>query len=78
MLDNEFAYYLKNQDQWSKDHHGKHVVVVGQSVFGFFDNEMEAYLAALKAHKAGTFLIQLCIPGKEAYSQTSYTHVILH
>ena len=36
MLDTEFAYYLKNQDQWSKDHLGKHVVVVGETVFGFF------------------------------------------
>ena len=77
MLDEEFAYYLKNQDQWSKDHHGKLVVIVGESVFGFFDRVEEAYPAALKEHQEGTFLIQLCIPGEEACSQSFYSRALL-
>jgi hypothetical protein len=77
MLDTEWSHYLKNQEQWSKDHHGKQVVIVGETVFGFFDTIEEGYRAALKAHEEGAFLIQLCIPGKEAYSQHFYSRVQL-
>lgn len=77
MLDKEWAYYLQNQAEWSKDHHGKYVVLVGEEVFGFFDDEMEAYWAARKVHEEGKFLIQWCIPGEEAYTQHFYSNVLL-
>ncbi len=78
MLDLEFAYFLENQDKWSNEHYGKYVVVVGQTVFGFFDDELVAYRTAKKTHPVGTFLIQHCIPGPESYTQTFMTNVILH
>ncbi|MEY3444127.1 MAG: hypothetical protein RLZZ519_2408 [Bacteroidota bacterium] len=77
MLDLEFAYFLENQDKWSSEHYGKYVVVVGQTVFGFFDTDEIAYRAALKELQLGTFLIQHCIPGPESYTQTFVTNVIL-
>jgi hypothetical protein len=78
MLDLEFAYFLENQDKWSSEHYGQYVVVVGHSVFGFFETEEIAYRAAMKDLKLGTFLIQHCIPGPESYTQTFMTNVILH
>ena len=69
MLDTAFAYYLKHQDQLAKDHFGKEVVIVGESFWGYFDSIQEAYWAAIKELEEGTFLIQSCLPGKEAYTQ---------
>lgn len=78
MLDKEFAYFLQNQDQWSAEHYGKYVVVVGERVFGFFEDELFAYRTAKKSHPVGTFLIQHCIPGPESYTEVFFSNVILH
>jgi hypothetical protein len=77
MLESEFAYFLKNQDQWSNSHYDKYVVVIGNSVFGFFESMLEAYRAAKADHKVGTFLIQHCIPGPESYTQVFFSNVTL-
>ena len=69
MLDKEWAYYLKNQEWLAKEHHGKEVVIVGESFWGYFDSIQEAYWAAVQELEEGTFLIQSCLPGKEAYTQ---------
>ncbi len=78
MLDLEFAFFLENQDKWSAEHYDKYVVVVGHTVFGYFDSEEIAYRAALENFQLGTFLIQHCIPGPDSYTQTFMTNVILH
>jgi hypothetical protein len=75
MLDSEFAYFLENQDKWSAEHYDKFVVVVGHSVFGFFEDELVAYRTAKKSYPVGTFLIQHCIPGPESYTQVFYSNV---
>ena len=75
MLDAEFAYFLENQDKWSAEHHGKYVVVVGQEVFGFFEDMFDAYHKAKAHYPVGTFLIQLCIPGQESFTQMLFNNV---
>lgn len=77
MLDLEFAYFLENQEKWSNEHYDKFVVVVGQSVFGFFDDMVQAYRAAKMQHPVGTFLIQHCIPGPESYTQVFFSNVMI-
>lgn len=77
MLDLEFAYFLENQERWSAEHYDKYVVVVGQSVFGYFDDMLAAYRTAKKTHPVGTFLIQHCIPGPESYTQVFFSNVML-
>ena len=69
MLDTEWAYYLKNQEALEKEHPGKEVVIVGETFWGYFDSIQEAYRAAVKEHKVGTFLIQSCVSGREAITQ---------
>jgi hypothetical protein len=69
MLDIAWEYYLKNQEWLAKEHHGKEVVIVGESFWGYFDSIQEAYWEAIKVHEEGTFLIQTCLPGREAYTQ---------
>ncbi len=75
MLKREFDYYLKHQDELVKKYNGKFVVIVGEKVVGAYDTEMEAYLQSKKEHELGTFLIQECTPGDEAYTQVFHSRV---
>jgi hypothetical protein len=74
-LEKEFAYYLKNQKDLVKQHNGKYIVIIGETVVGAYNTEAEALFTTQKSYKLGTFLIQKCTPGKEAYTQTFYSRV---
>lgn len=76
-LDQEFNYYLKHQKELVKQYNGKYLVIKDQEVVGAFDSELEAYKDASDKFKAGTFLIQPCLPGEESYTQTFYSRVAL-
>lgn len=76
MLEQEFKYYLDNQDEIVKKYNGKVVVIIGQAVVGAFDNETEAYFSCLKKYELGTFLIQKCSPGNKDYTQTFHTRAV--
>lgn len=75
MLEKEFQFYLNNQDQLVKEYNGKYVVIKGEEVVGAYASEAEAYFESTKTLKAGTFLIQLCRPGEEAYTETYHSRV---
>jgi len=68
MLDTEFKYYIDNQDEIVKSYNGKVVVIKDNKVVGAYDSDREAYFASVKKYKLGTFLLQLCTPGDEAYT----------
>ena len=76
MLEQEFQYYLDHQDELVEQYNGRFVVIKGEEVIGVFDSEPEAYFKMLEVHEPGTFLIQLCMAGEEAYTQTFNSHVI--
>lgn len=73
MLDKEFKYYLDNQIELVKKYNGKFIVIVGNVVVGVYDSEGEAFLESKKKYEIGTFLIQLCSPGKDSYTQVFHT-----
>jgi hypothetical protein len=75
MLKKEFYYYLKNQNDLVKKYNGKYVVIVGESVVGAYNTNAQALIETKKNHALGTFLIQKCTPGKEAYTQTFHSRV---
>ena len=75
MLEKEFQFYLNNQDRLVKEYNGKYIVVKGEDVLGAYISEAEAFFETSKQHEAGTFLIQLCQPGDEAYTQTYHSRV---
>ena len=75
MLDREFEYYLKNQNELVKDYNGKYIVIKEDKVIGVYDSESTAYFETEKQHEAGTFLIQFCEPGDGAYSQSFHSRV---
>ena len=68
MLDAEFQYYLDNQDEIVKSYNGKVVVIRDNRVVDAYDSRKEAYFESIKKYGKGTFLLQLCTPGKEAYT----------
>ena len=76
-LDKEFNFYLAHQEDLVKKHNGKYLVIKGQKVIGVYDTTQEAYFETQKEHELGTFLIQLCTPGEEAYTETFHSRAWL-
>ena len=74
-LEREFQYYKDHQDELVKHYNGKFIVIRNNEVFGTYNSEIEAYVEAQKHFELGTFLIQLCVPGSESYSQTYTSRV---
>lgn len=74
-LEQEFKFYLDNQDSLVKEYDGKYIVIKDQAVIGVYDDELEAIEETQKTHEMGTFLIQKVAPGDEAYTQTYHSRV---
>lgn len=75
MLETEFKYYLNNQNQLVEKYNGKYIVIKGEDVIAVYDSETEAYFETQKQHELGTFLIQYCEPGDEAYTEIFHSRV---
>lgn len=76
MLESEFKYFLDNQEELVDKYEGKTIVVIGSEVVGVFDNEVDAYTDSVKKYELGTFLIQDCIAGEAAYTQTFHNSIV--
>jgi len=68
MLDAEFRYYIDNQDEIVKSYNGKVVVIKDNQVKDAYDDYQQAHVESVKKYRLGTFLLQLCTPGDEAYT----------
>lgn len=77
MLEKEFQYYLDNQDSLVKKYKGKFLVIKDNDVAGVYNTKQEAYDNSTSKYQLGTFLIQECLPGKENYTQTFHSRVII-
>jgi len=75
MLDKEFQYYLDNQSELVKKYDGRFVVIVGEEVVGNYESYGQALFESIKQYELGTFLIQECTEGEEAYTQTFHSRV---
>ncbi len=75
MLETEFQYYKDHQAELVEQYEGKFLAIVGESVVGVFDTEMEAYSQMKNKHAPGTFLIQHCLPGEASYTQSFHSRV---
>jgi hypothetical protein len=71
----EFEYFKKHQDELVEKYGGKVIVIKGQTVIGAYDSYGEAVYETEKAHELGTFLVQRCDPGIEAYTQVFHSRV---
>ena len=75
-LEKEFEYYLDHQDELVKEYNGKYIVIKNNKVIGAFNTEIEAIEKTAEKHELGTFLVQKCEPGVEAYTQTYHSRVV--
>lgn len=64
-LDHLIEYFKQHQESFAENHYGKYVVIHDQSVKGFYDKQLEAYLEAKTQFEPGTFLIRQCIHSDE-------------
>jgi hypothetical protein len=74
MLDAEFRFFIQNQEELVAKHRGQVVVIRGEEVVGVHRTALEAYLESQKRFAPGTFLLQACEPGPEAYTVTISSH----
>jgi hypothetical protein len=49
---------------------GKHLVIKNKKVIGAYDSDAEAIETARKNHQIGTYIVQLCTPGPDAYTRS--------
>lgn len=76
MLEKEFKYYLNNQSELVKRYNRRFLVIKDESVVGDFATMEEAYFDSVTKYELGTFLIQECTEGDEAYTQTFHSRVV--
>lgn len=76
-LSKEFNYFIEHQDDLVKKYPGKFVVIKDCQVIGAYTTELEAINETKKKYAVGTFFVQACKPGKESYTQTYHSRVVL-
>ena len=72
-LDEEFNYFISNQNELVKHYNKKILVIRGKSVVGSYRTFETAYKNSVKKYPLGTFLIQECIAGEKAYTTYCYS-----
>ncbi len=70
MFDKELAFFITNQKELVQKYDGKVLIIRGDGIAGVYDSALEAYVAAQREFLPGTFMIQPCAPGPEAYTVT--------
>ncbi len=70
-LEKEFEYFLEHQEELVAKYDGRQVVIKSGEILGDYETAGEAYFETIEqGHKPGTFLIQVALPGEEAYTAT--------
>ena len=78
MLEKEFKYFKDHQEELTQKYDNRVLLIVGNSVVGVYDTELDAYLGAQKqGYEKGKFLVQRCAGGKEIYTQTFHSRISL-
>lgn len=68
MFEAELQYFIDNQGEFVQRYAGKVLLIVGNQLIGAFSSALAAYEAGLAQFGEGTFLIQPCRSGREAYT----------
>ena len=74
-LQQEFDFYLANQDEMVAKYDGKIIVLKNEEVLGVYEDELTAIAETRKEHQLGTFLVQRVSEGDEAYTATFQSRV---
>lgn len=68
MLNHELEFFIANQSDLVSRYQGKVLIIKDRQVVGVYDSVLQAYLEGQKKYELGTFLIQPCQPGSDAYT----------
>lgn len=71
-FETEFRYFIEHQDELVEKYFGKILVLRGPRVEGVYNEPIDALVESQAKWPLGTFMIQRCIPGPEAYTVTLY------
>ena len=74
-LQEEFEFYLANQDDMVAKYDGKVIALKNKEILGVYDDELTAIAEIRQSHKLGTFLLQRVSKGDEAYTATFHSRV---
>ena len=72
-LEREFYWYLEHQDELVERFNGRVLAIKNGRVIGDFDSELEAVIEVSKSEELGTFMVQKCTPGTDAYTMTFHS-----
>jgi len=75
MIEQDFKYYLDHQNELVEKYNGKYIVLVDNRVVGAYNDRTEAYYDSVAKYAPGTFMIQLCTPGENAYTVRHFNRV---
>jgi len=70
MLNVEFKYFIDHQDELVKRYNNRVLVIIGERVVDDYDDYDQAVFQSLKKYEPGSFLLQECIEGEDAYTDT--------
>lgn len=76
MFDTELDFFIRNQDDLVRQYANKVLVLIGEQIIGVYQTPLEAFLETAKTHTPGTFMLQRCIPGTDAYTITLSSTII--
>lgn len=66
----ELDFFIANQEDLVRNYQGKILVLKGPALIGVYPDVLSAYTETQKEHPLGSFMIQPCVPGPEAYTVT--------
>lgn len=70
MFEKELSFFVTNQNRLFEQYPGKVLTIKGDQIVDVFDSPLEAYIAAERSNLLGSVMIQICLPGPEAYTVT--------
>jgi len=70
MFKDELDFFVSHQAELVEKYQGKILVIKGNELLGVYNDALQAYTETQKHYEPGTFMIQPCQPGPEAYSVT--------
>jgi hypothetical protein len=73
MFQDELKFFKDNQEELVKKYDGKTLVIKNNEVVGIYSTPMDAYKDASTKFALGSFMIQTCKPGPDAYTVTIST-----
>ncbi len=70
-MDSDFKWFIANQDDLVKKYNGKTLAIRNKAVLGAYNSAAEAVTKT--DLPMGEYMVQLCIPGKKAYTINIHT-----